>query len=788
MLFSAICCLSGNEVFAKEILNFGENNQVQILSDKAYRKSNDNSYEAQGNVIIKLGNNSIYGEKASFSLLKQRSQVWGNVRYVGEDYTLYATELDYNLANQEITVKNAKLVDENFVILGKEIRKDKSGIIYAKEAEYTTCRDCPESWTILGKDVKVIPNQYVYLKHSFIKIKGVVVLYIPYLILPIKKDRESGVLFPKFGFDLERGFYFKQPYFQVLSNSADFTISPSNFGQRAIGSEFEFRKAINSDSEYTFFNMSAFDRIWRSQKTSTELESNRIFRQFTDSNLFYRPSNHFNLYSNIKYLSDLDIQSDYAPYFENKLLANEYGSEAGAQFNYNFINVDFQSSFKNNSFFQNAKGFDHSYVQELANLDISHLPFAILENLGVINRVSFEQNVNFKYLKQNHEDFNSSTIRNVTRIDYTPKLSLVTTFWDTLNFKSEVSFDYQLYHLPSQYQERTAAKSGQLYKNIIAFDFEKSFGQAYIETITVPKVLEVQTQSDLISKIPNLNAKTQQKKILHSSYKHLLSYEFAHSLYKSQKTSGNLNLFTQFERDDSSARFDERDILRGNDNVLFDSSTRTDLPESNTFEFSINNALLKKTPKENFNPFDSFKYNQNNFQTSKIFYFDVSQGILLGDTYDDFSDRLTRLATTFGFTLGDMTFSGSEYFFHEKNKNITNLSISHKLSFIKYNVDYIYDSFSVQRRNFEGDFYFNFNDSLELRTGTKYNLETKRIYESYVGGLYRPNNNCWQFDLEYKLKDRLDTNNEIYQDKVISFNFLLNYSTKGFNSFLGLTL
>lgn len=788
MLYSAICSLFNPNVEAKEVLNFGQDNQVQILSDKAYRKSLDNSYEAQGNVIIKLGNNSIYGEKATLSFLKQFAQVWGNVRYVGEEYTLYATELVYDLKTKEIRVKNAKLVDENFVILGKEIIKDEFGNLNAKEAEYTTCRDCPESWTILGKDVKVVPNQYVYLKHSFVKIKGVVVLYIPYLIFPIKKDRESGVLFPSFGFDLERGFYFKQPYYQVLSQSSDITISPSNFGQRAVGSEFEFRKAINNDSNFTFFNVSMFDKIWRSQKTTTELEDSRQLRQFYDSNLYYRANNYFSIFSNIKYISDLDIQADYAPYFQDKLLENESDNILGTQLNYNFINVDFQTSFNNNNFFKNAKGFDHSYVQELANLEVSHSPFALLENLGPINRVSFSQNANFKYLKQNHSDFATSTIRNTSRIDYTPKLSLMTTFGDFLNYKSEITFDYQLYHMPSYYKARTASKYGQLYKNTFSFEFEKNYSQAYVEVVTVPKVQEIDSNSNLISKIPNLDSKTQQKKILHSSYKHLLGYQFSHSYYRSQKVKGNESLFNQFKREDSSGRFDERDIIRGNDSVLFDSSTRTDLPESNTFEFSLTNSLLKKTPLENYNPYESFKYNQNNFSISKIFYFDISQGVLLGENYEDFADRLTRLSTSFGVTVGDLTISGKEFFFHENSKSITNLSITQKFSFFKYNFDYVYDSFSSQRRYFEGDFYFYLDDSLEVRAGNKYNLDTKRVYESYVGALYIPNNNCWQFDIEYKLKDRLDTNSNIYQDKIISFDFLINYSTKGFNSFLGLTL
>ena len=152
---------------------FGENDEVQILSDKAYRKSSDNSYEAHGNVIIKLGNDTIYGEKASIALATKIGKIWGNVRYAGPKFNLYGTQISYSLQKAEFSVKNAKLVDENFVLRGKEIVRHDSGVFKAIEAEFTTCKDCPESWSIQGQEVTVVPDDYISLKHAFVKINGV---------------------------------------------------------------------------------------------------------------------------------------------------------------------------------------------------------------------------------------------------------------------------------------------------------------------------------------------------------------------------------------------------------------------------------------------------------------------------------------------------------------------------------------------------------------------------------------------------------------------------------------
>ena len=92
---------------------------VLILSDKAYRRAEGDYFEAIGNVFINHNQRSIDGEKASVSKETGEAKVQGNVRYVGEEMTLYGSELNYNFKTQFLTVTAARIVSENFVVLGK---------------------------------------------------------------------------------------------------------------------------------------------------------------------------------------------------------------------------------------------------------------------------------------------------------------------------------------------------------------------------------------------------------------------------------------------------------------------------------------------------------------------------------------------------------------------------------------------------------------------------------------------------------------------------------------------
>lgn len=113
--------LSLNKGEAREDFEFSLGDKVRVLSDKAFRKTKENKFEAVGNVIITHAENAIYGEKASMSFNTGETQVIGNVRYVGPNITLHGTELNYNFKDKKMSVRNARILSDNYVVLGKEL-------------------------------------------------------------------------------------------------------------------------------------------------------------------------------------------------------------------------------------------------------------------------------------------------------------------------------------------------------------------------------------------------------------------------------------------------------------------------------------------------------------------------------------------------------------------------------------------------------------------------------------------------------------------------------------------
>ncbi|MFG1494610.1 LPS-assembly protein LptD [Halobacteriovorax sp. ZH4_bin.1] len=775
-----------------KVLAFGENDEVQILSDKAYRKSSDNSYEAHGNVIIKLGTDTIYGEKASISLATKVGKIWGNVRYAGPKFNLYGTQISYSLQKAEFSVKNAKLVDENFVLRGKEIVRHDSGVFKAIEAEFTTCKDCPESWSIQGQEVTVVPDDYISLKHAFVKINGVIIVYIPYVSLPIRKVRESGLLFPTIGLDFDEGFYFKQPIFWAINDNSDATFSPTVFGKRGNGLAVEYRNNLGKYSNIEFDGKTVNDKIWQPGKLDLEPSGKDEIRGAYKLNYFYHPNNKLSFWANSTYLTDLDIQSDYEEYFEKNIyMGSEKGSRLSTDYMGDSVIANLYSSFMSNSIFSDPEGFDTDYVQNTATLGVGHRPFNIFNSKGILSKINFYQNLKFDYFKQDVVNENLY-YRNIQRFDYNPSLEFVLRPISHINIKMESGLDAQYYVLPT---ENTEKQNGYKYGNYVNtsmwVDIEKVYGRAYIQEEIVKPVLIEDTERNLIAKIPRSESEELDvRKLYRSSYKHSLKFGINHFYYNAQKYRGNERLGDQFALLEDNGRFDERDIIRGRNNTLQDVSTRTDLPESNTIELVFNNNILKKTPRPNYQMFKNFNYQLDNYEYSKIAYFNISQGLILEDNEEaatDTDDRLTRLAILSGLNLNNFSLNLSEYYFHTESKHITSLSMRHDLKRFQYELGFNYDSFSEDRRYFTIDVDFELNDIFSFRTGYYYDFELERVYESYLGTRYNPLNNCWVFDIEYRQKDEF-VNNKLNLDQSISLKILINYNAKNFDSVFGVTL
>ncbi len=776
LFISFFICISSTWGREKLEINIGQ--KVQILSDKAFRRLKEDKFEAVGNVIITYAKLAIYGEEASLSFRDNVVNVVGSVRYIDSIVTIYASELTYNFKTEELFVNNGRVVSDNYVILGKTIVKKLNGELTAEDAEYTTCKDCPESWSIFGNEVKVTRNEYLRVKHAYIKAKGTVIFYIPYLILPIKKERESGLLFPYLSMSKHKGTLFQLPYFWAINQNSDMTLTPSMFGKRGRGSEFQYRYLYDEKKWFEVDMLYASDPLYI-QEGRGRSDKNRYIGSYEHH--FSTPemwNHHFFL----ERLHDLDTVRDFDFYTKDRIKSPDVGGSAFLGFRRDLFQLSLSGHRRRNQVFHNSREFDHKYVQIFPRLTLSTSPISLYQkDSSFLSNILIGLESDYAVFRQNYPD-DSSYIRNASRVNSRPYVRTQWANWGPLNLSTLSFYEHQYYSFDKLKRNRFFLKSGISYQTDMALSLSKTYGKAYVKEIPL-KDLEIQEQEEdkmLIEGIPVFETRFSKNEIFESinSYMHNQDIVLKHHFLSDQKSRGNLDFYKQIDLMNGNGQFDYIDAPRSKQHLIRQRENLITLPQSNTIELQWNHSLIRKQVR---NPSQFSIKSQNHFNYMKVAYFGISQGYDLSlknkeaEAEVKVKDKLTRLHLNAEFLQDNYSFNAQEYYFHALRKHIFQMNSNFKYDWGRLFTRYNYDTLSTLERQF-------INVGTEIKLFNKFTFFFHRGFDlndednirKGHGVQYSPTNNCWKIDLRY---------DESPFERRISVQFLVNFNKNQFRGF-----
>ncbi len=298
------------------------------IKKNIYERNGEKIIQAEGNVVIIHQNSTIYGDECLMNFTTGNLEMHGNVRLVGKELNLYGTDIYYNAKTKLFKVENAKLFTAKYSVVAKKITKIDETNYLAEESEFTTCVDCPESWSVFATKINITMNEYVKAKNAMFKIKGADSFYLPYVVFPIKKQRESGLLFPSFGTRFAQGFVFEQPYFWNISPYQDMTITPGFWTKRGYSSHLEYRWLYDYNSWIKLDNTYMNDRIYLPNKENDDSSGTKYFRYFHLVDTAYRPSNNLNFQMSYTDFTDLDMYREFNQILTQRIHSAETGVDA----------------------------------------------------------------------------------------------------------------------------------------------------------------------------------------------------------------------------------------------------------------------------------------------------------------------------------------------------------------------------------------------------------------------------------------------------------------------------
>jgi lipopolysaccharide export system protein LptA len=153
-----------------------------------------------------------------------------------------------------------------FRMEGAELSRRDEFFYEAEDASFTPCY-CDEgespAWGFQAAKIEAQQEGYVDLKHPVLMIKGLPILYLPYLKLPMKVKRQSGFLMPSFQTgEAKNGFVYTQPVFFDLAPDTDATVTTDLFEKRGTRLGVEARYEARRHSGFTIQGEGIRDRSW----------------------------------------------------------------------------------------------------------------------------------------------------------------------------------------------------------------------------------------------------------------------------------------------------------------------------------------------------------------------------------------------------------------------------------------------------------------------------------------------------------------------------------------------
>lgn len=768
--------------------------KLSVFSDKAYRKNNGRYFEAVGNVVIISQKDTVYGELASLDQDSMTVKIEGNVRFITKDMTLYGSRVDYNIATGAAQIKNARILTSSFNLVANELIRINENEYIAKEAEFTTCKDCTESWSVYGQHIKVQVGKYVQIKHGLFKIKGVDVIYLPYLVLPILSKRETGILMPRISSRPGEGLSFEQPFFWALGDYKDLTLSPTFWAERGYGGDFQYRQRFSEMSWLQFDSRMVNDTIYEPGKNNKSKSGEEFFRYFTEieSHQFWSP----NLNSHFRYTGtrDLDMVRDNPQYTDPKVNSSDFGLQGVVNWRQDLFSVSTEVDYLRNQLAADPVEFDREYVQTMPRLTLGTVPYSVLQTqTPFFQHIAIGGDGSFTRFRQVKND-DSVYLRNADRVSVQPYLLWHFFTWGPVSFKSRYIFDQQSYGFPDT-NEAGFGKNAGLIRTEVSFTMDKVFGLAYEEKIPLKYI----SQSDLkrlqdsreqglsplqkdekttrlVGELTQFESALAKDSIvqMRNSYRHSQEFKFIHHYISSEKEYGNRR-FLEKIRTTQDAHFDYEDALRSEEYLFGANTTRTVVPPENTLELQWNNTLIRKTPR-NFNFLDDEKYLRDNFSYTRIGWFNISQGYLVNRRdSEDLREKLTRLMVDAGYS-GERWYLGlQEYYFHFENENIFTVNFTRRFEYLNLFSSYNYNSFASSNLNslsFGGQ--VRPTDALGVAMVKDIDLEAKRDIRTVYSVDLMPHNNCWIFSLNYR---------KSIVDSRYSFNVIFNFGDESFERY-----
>ena len=423
--------LNNDLVLKTEILNFNRKNNILSSSTETVFEDKFKNYFKTSKFEYKINENSIKAQNIYMQDVEKN-----NFKIELAHINTYSNEL----SGKDISINlNNVFFDKNNEprFKGKSI-KYQNGKSEILKGIFTPCKKtdkCPPWQLTAEKITHDQKNQIINYNNVWLKMYDKPVVYFPKFFHPDPTvKRKSGFLMPTFKTSPNGNSYFSLPYYKVLSDNKDFTLTPRLYAKDQLLLQNEFRKVDKSSkttSDFSFFTekgetlKSHFFYNHEKDLVDTSNKNTRFNEKMFNLKI-QQVSNHTYLKGNklisplitnydlIENTAGISLKSDDLEISSNVTVFEDLTLKSSDRYQYIFPNFDlikqFQSENRLNGIFTfETNNYIHNYqTNVLEKVNINNLLF---DSNRKISKVGYNTNYQILIKNSNTDAQNSKNFK-----------------------------------------------------------------------------------------------------------------------------------------------------------------------------------------------------------------------------------------------------------------------------------------------------------------------------------------------------------------------------------------
>jgi LPS-assembly protein len=232
--------------------------EVTVIADRIEEIGPERLVIATGNVEITRGDARLTADRVEMNRDTGDAVATGHVVFHDRDDRITAERVDYNFrTGTGVLYRGHARTAPYYRLSGERLERVDDRVYRVRNGVFTTCEADPPPWSFKMGSATADLDEFVWGTNGSFWVKRLPLIpWVPFFAAPIRRERQSGFLFPAFGTSSAKGFSVHVPFFWAISDSQDATIGLQLYERRGIGVTGEYRyvlSALNSGTARGFF-------------------------------------------------------------------------------------------------------------------------------------------------------------------------------------------------------------------------------------------------------------------------------------------------------------------------------------------------------------------------------------------------------------------------------------------------------------------------------------------------------------------------------------------------------